>query len=275
MPRPKSSGKARKSPEEDEGVLELHASADDIIDAPPTEEDGAAGGNRASPPDAPPASHSRMENDDSGIGPPERKRIRHQLPREFEPERWVYKRSKVTPANAKIFKQAEVDQLEMTTFGTLRKGEQYAKVPVTKRAGLNPNAGDDWEGAAARRGQRTIHVADVTRSTLRKAGRVVRGLPTRTRTQPNTRKKKSDAAGGSAAAANPPPPEKRQRKSGGGAAATATAEEPAPARKRRSRDEPQGAGLPQVPPHPPTSQGRRQPPPPPPPSRPLPPPAPP
>ena len=49
MPRPKSSGKARKSPEEDEGVLELHASADDIIDAPPTEEDGAAGGNRASP----------------------------------------------------------------------------------------------------------------------------------------------------------------------------------------------------------------------------------
>ena len=73
-----------------------------------------------------------MENDDSGIGPPERKRIRHQRPGEFEPERWVFKRSKVTPAGAKIYKQAEVDQLEMTTFGTLRKGEQYARVPATK-----------------------------------------------------------------------------------------------------------------------------------------------
>merc|ERR1712055_1155057 len=90
---------------------------------------------------------------------------------------------------------------------------------------------DAWEGAGARRGQRTILQEDMTRSIARKATRALKGLPPRKRAPAQARREKQAAAGAAAAAANPPP-EKRMKKGGGNATATATADDSTATRRR-------------------------------------------
>ena len=260
MPGKKSARKSKGSARRAEDVLDVHAPVGGIDDETPMETGADAGGSaRASPPDAAPARHVRMENlDDSGLGLPSAR----QATSEFEPEVWVFQRGRDAPPGD-VYKQAEVEQLEMTTSGTLRKGEAFAGVPTQWRSGSRPEIGDAWEGAGARRGQTIIHQADVTRSLARKATRVVKGLPPRKRAPAQARRERKAAAESAAVAAANPPPEKRMKKGGGRATATATAEDPAARRKP-----PQGASSskpaarqPPPPPQnaPPTRQGTPQP----------------
>ena len=123
----------------------------------------------------------------------------------------------------------------MTTIGTLRKGEAFARIPEKWRSGTRPDIGDAWEGAGARRGQAIILQADVTRSLARKTARSVKGLPPRKREPAKARREKKAAAGSAAAAAANPPPEKRMKKGGGNATATSTADDSTTTRRKSAR----------------------------------------
>ena len=224
---------ADDAPEVDD-ILEI--ADDDVIDDYEEEERGGAeaGGPQASPSEEAPARHASMVSlDDSGMGTETtRRRHAHEEPGEFEPQVYVYQRSTVQPQDGSVYVVPEVGQLEMTIAATLRKGEQVAGIPPQERSGSHPEIGDDWRGAAERRGQRTIHFSEVTRSCQRRLQRDFAGVAPRQRPSKEKREAKSKVKAAALAAKEAEPARKWKRTKGGSATVSAPAE-PRPARARR------------------------------------------
>ena len=216
---------ADDAPEVDD-ILEI--ADDDVIDDYEEEERGGAetGGPQASPSEEAPARHASMVSlDDSGMGTETtRRRHAHEEPGEFEPQVYVYQRSTVQPQDGSVYVVPEVGQLEMTIAATLRKGEQVAGIPPQERSGSHPEIGDDWRGAAERRGQRTIHFSEVTRSCQRRLQRDFAGVAPRQRPSKEKREAMSKVKAAALAAKEAEPARKRKRTKGGSATVTTPAE---------------------------------------------------